>query len=276
MTSTTATDPSAAQGPEDLPDLGRVIASEEAAEAARAVLAEFEQAEGGYHVGSLTDEELVICTGSPEGAQPMGEWYPGLGEHPQRIARATAYRSLTSREEVMVTMREEELDVMVSQRLMGLLRLRHEPALFTAQAMSRQGPAWYVLRRCEGAWLREVVTGHGLHTHDLVRLDDEEELFLRGFTMLLDHNTASGVSGLRQPGGGAAAPGDVVSFLTRQTHVTQVAMVHPGSDAAAAMVLCVDGDGTTTLGTMEGDGVVYAGAEPDTFLREWRAWRDRW
>lgn len=261
---------------EELPDLGPVIASDEARSAMQAMLDEFASTDGDYHVGSLTDEELVVCTGSVDGAQPLGQWFSGLGDHPQRIARATAYRSLTSREEVLVTTRGEDLDVRVSHRLMALLRLRHAPALLTVQTMTRQGPGSYVLRRCEDAWLREVVTGHGIHTHDLVHLDDDEELFFRGFTFLLDHITASAVSGLHQPGGGAVAPGEVMSFLAKQRHMSQVVLVHPDSESVEAFVICADEAGVMTLGETVGDGVTYRGADLEQILRRWRTWRDGW
>lgn len=273
MTTPTSVEPDADQ----LPDLRAIITSDDAAEAVQEVLREYSDSPESSHVGSLTDEELVVCTGSLEGAQPSGQWYAGLGEHPQRVARATALRSLTSREEVLVTMHEDGgLSTRVSRRLMALLRLRLEIPLLSAQAMTRQGPAWYVLRRCEDLWLREVVSGQGFHSYDLLRLDDDEELFLRGFMGLLDRNTASSVKHLVQPGGGAPAPGEVVSFLTKQRHVTQLAMVHPGTEQPEAAVVAVDEQGETTLGTAHGEDVVYDGADPESVLERVRSWRAGW
>lgn len=262
--------------PMELPDLRSLIVSDEAQEAAAALLDAHRDSGGASHVGSLTDEELAVCFGTVDGAQPVGRWYAGLSENSQLVSRVSAYRSLTSREEVLVTMREDGVDVRVSQRLLGLLRLRMNPPVMTAQGMTRQGPAWYVVRRCEDAWLREVVTGHGIHTHDLIALDDDEELFLRGFTALLDRNTPSDVNGLRQPGRGAQTPGDVVSFLTRQRNVTQVLFVDPDVEQPEALVLCVDDSGATTLGRADGDDVVYHGSDPEVFLERWRSWRERW
>ncbi|MGO1166410.1 MAG: hypothetical protein ACTMHL_07315 [Janibacter sp.] len=259
---------------EDLPDLGPLLDTDEAREALQAVLEEFEAADGPYHVGSLTDEELVVCTGSLDGAQPTGSWYPELGEHPQRIARTSAYRSLTSREDVLVTMRGEDVDIRVSQRLLALLRLRHGPALLTVQTVTRQGPGWYVLRHFEGMWLREVVTGHGMHSHDLVHLNETEEFFFRGFTFLLDHVTASGVAGLHQPAG--SVPGEVVSFLAKQRHLSQVALVHQDSDVPETFVLCADDSGAITVGDTADGSVTYRGAGPESVLRRYRAWRDGW
>lgn len=266
--------PALLPGPDDLPDLRAVIATDEAASAAQALVDEHLATGEPRHVGSLTDEELVVCTGSVDGARPTGRWYDTLGETPRRIAETAALRSLTSREELLLIMRGEEVDVSISDRLTALLRLRASAPLMTAQAMTREGPTWYLLRRCGDAWLREVVSASGLHTHDLVRLGDDEELFLRGFLLLLDHNVASDLTALHQPGGGAPPPGEVVSFLATQRHVTQLALVHPPDDAVEALVVCVDETGATTLGVTDGEGVTYRGAAPEAILDRWRTWRD--
>ncbi|QNF93095.1 hypothetical protein [Janibacter sp. YB324] len=134
--------------PDDLPDLRPIIASDDAAQAVHEVLAQYAESADTSHLGSLTDEELVVLMGGIEAVEPVGQWYPGLGEHPQRVSRATALRSLTSREEVIVTQDAEgDLSARVSRRLMALLRMRFEPVGLSAQSMTRQGPSWYVLRR---------------------------------------------------------------------------------------------------------------------------------
>ena len=69
-------------------------------------------------------------------------------------------------------------------------------------------------------------------------------------------------------------PGEVVSFLTTQRHVTQLALVHPPDDAVEALVVCVDETGATTLGVTDGEGVTYRGAAPEAILDRWRTWRD--
>ena len=105
----------------------------------------------------------------------------------------------------------------------------------------------------------------------------DEELFFRGILGLLDHATASSVDGLRQPGGGAPAPGEVMTFLARQRNVTQLALVPPGEDAEPeACVVAVDEQGGTTVGAVEGDGLVYAGTAPQDVLERSRAWRGAW
>lgn len=275
MTTTPTDTPPAA---DDLPDLRPIIASDEAAQAVEEVLAEYAKSSDTSHLGSLTDEELVVLMGGIEAVEPVGQWYPGLGEHPQRVSRATALRSLTSREEVIVTQDAEgDLSARVSRRLMALLRMRFEPVGLSAQSMTRQGPSWYVLRRVGDLWLREVVTAQGFHAFDLVRLDEDEELFFRGILGLLDHTTASSVDGLHQPGGGAPAPGEVMAFLARQRNVTQLALVPPGPDAEPeALVVVVDEQGGTTVGSVEGDGLVYSGAAPQDVLERYRAWRGAW
>lgn len=262
---------------EQLPDLRPIIASDQAAEAVAEVLSEYAESTDTSHLGSLTDEELVVLMGGIEAVEPLGQWYPGLGEHPRRVARTTALRSLTSREEVLVAQTAEgDLNARMSRRLMALLRMRFAPVGLSAQAMTRQGPSWYTLRRCEDLWLREVVTPQGLHAFDLVRVDDDEELFIRGFLGLFDRCTASSVKGLSQPGGGAPAPGEVVAFLAKQRHVSQLALVHPDREHTEAVVVAVDEGGATTLGTTRGDGLVYDGVDPEAVLDRLRSWHASW
>lgn len=257
----------------EIPDLRAVIGSERAAQAGVKLVGEHAVSGEPMHVGSLTDEELAVCLGSLAAAEPAGRWMVSLGEFPRRVAMIAAFRSLTSREELVVVQEDGGPEFSVSERLMGLLRLRHSPVRVTAQAMTPQGPTWYVLRQCDGAWLREVVSEQGHHTFDLVQLDDMEELFFRLVLQLQEQQVASDVA-LTQPAG--PPEGETVAFLTKQQHVTQVALVHPDQDEPESFVVCHDRSGALTVGDVTAAGVTYAGAAPVEVTARWRAWRERW
>lgn len=272
---TTTSTPLGDSGAPTLPDLAPAIASEQAAESAEAMRAEHRDGEEAVHLGSLTDEELVVCLGSDEAAQPLGSWYSRLGEHPARVARTTALRSLTSREEVFVRSDEAgDLGAQVSGRLLGMLRLRHERVLLSAQMMTRQGPAWYLLRQVgEGQWLREMISEHGFHSFDLVRLDEAEQGFLQVIMQMPDDVTPSDVDLVQEPGPPA---GELLSFLTKQRHVTQLALQHPDEDLARGLVVSVDESKHLTVGRQEDRRLRHRGADPEVVWQAWQAWVDAW
>lgn len=259
---------------EELPDLTPLLDSDDAREAVAAVVGERREAEGTVAMGALSDEELFACLASDAHVQPQGQWFSTLTAKERRTARITALRSLTTREEVFVGAGDDGLEARMSIRLMALLRLRRDPVLLSAQGMTRQGPSWYLLRRHDDVWMREVVSEHGFHSHDLVLLDDNEETFFRAFTSLDDEHHASTVS-LRQHG--EAAPSvELRRFLEEQRHITQLAMVHPDEEVPEAHVVCVDQSGAMTLAVPEGNDLVYSGGSASTIVDRWRAWRDLW
>lgn len=259
---------------EQLPDLTPLLDSDEASEAAAAAADERRGADGTVALGALSDEELFACLASDDLVQPQGQWFATLTEKERRTARIAALRSLTTREEVLVGGADDGLEASMSWRLMALLRLRRDPVLLSAQGMTRQGPSWYLLRRHEDVWMREVVSEHGFHSHDLVLLDEGEEAFFRAFAALRDEHHASTVS-LRQQGAAPPSP-QLRRFLGEQRHITQLTMLHPGEDVPETHVVCVDQSGAMTLAVPEGDDLVYSGGSPATIVDRWRAWRDLW
>lgn len=265
--------PNATGAADDIPDLRAVIDSEKAAAAGTRFVDEHTASGEPMHLGSLTDEELAVCLGSLAAAEPAGRWMASLGEFPRRVAMIAAFRSLTSREELVVVQRNDGPEFSVSDRLMGVLRLRNSPVRLTAQAMTPRGSTWYVLRQCDGAWLREVVSEQGHHTFDLVQLDDNEELFFRVVLQLQEQQIASDVV-LTQPTG--PPEGETVAFLAKQQHVTQVALVHPDQDEPESFIVSHDRSGTLTMGDVTAAGVTYAGALPAEVTARWTAWRKRW
>lgn len=258
-------------GSDELPDLRRIISTDEAAEAASALRAEHAAQDGPLGLGIVTDEELLVCLGSVGDAQPMGSWFPALGEDAQRLAKATAMRGLTSRQEIFITGVEDgELAARISGRLLGILRLRTEPVTMSAQGATRQGSAWYLLRPLgEGQWLRELVSEQGFHTFDIVRLDEEHEGSLQVFVQVPDTATASDVD-LTQATG--SPDGDVVEFLTTQRHLTQLALQFPGEELARGLVVAVDDDRRLTLGRQHEGGIAHRGADPSELWVEYREW----
>lgn len=271
---TTWADPSLDMPVDDLPDLTSIVDSPQSVDAVTAVIDEYREADRGLALGALSDEELVAC--APVGAEvrPHGTWYASLGDRERRTARATALRSLTTREELYVESGDEGLQARMSLRLMALLRLRREPVVLIAQGMTRQGPSWYQLRRYDDVWLREVVSEHGFHSHDLVPLDEMEEMFFRVFCALGDKPQPSQAS-FRQSADGLPSR-QLRSFLAEQRHVTQLAMVHPGEDVPESYVVCVDQHNAMTIGVPDGDDLVYSGGSAETVVERWRAWRDLW
>ncbi|HIZ99700.1 MAG TPA: hypothetical protein H9805_14130 [Candidatus Janibacter merdipullorum] len=259
---------------ERLPDLTPVLDTDDAREAVEEALDERRRSEGTVALGALSDEELFACLASVAHVQPQGQWFSTLTERERRTARIAALRSLTTREEVFVAGGADGLEASMSRRLMALLRLRREPVLLSAQGMTRQGPSWYLLRRVDDLWMREVVSEHGFHSHDLVLLDDHEERFFRAFSALSDEHHASSVA-LRQRGD-APPSAQLRRFLGEQRHITQLAMVHPGEDVPETHVVCVDQSGAMTLAVPEGDDLVYSGGSPATIVDRWHAWRDLW
>lgn len=260
---------------EDLPDLRPVIASDHAQESMTDLLTQHEEhGEPSLHLGALTDEELVVCLGSAEAAAPLGGWYPGLGAGAQRVARACAMRSLTSREEVLVRAVDEGMGAQVSNRLLGVLRLRQERVLLSAQGMTQRGPSWYLLRRvAPGQWMRELVSEQGFHTFDLVRLDEAEEAFLEVYLQMPGDSTPSDVD-LTQPAGPPS--GDVVSYLSRQRNITQLAFQHPEEDLARGLVVALDDERRLTVGRQSEDGLAHRGASPEEVWQAWREWQAAW
>lgn len=260
---------------DELPDLRPLLDTDSAQEALTGVLDEFRGSDGPLSIGALSDEELFACLASEAHVQPQGEWFSGLTSAQRRTARTAALRSLTTRGEVMVGSDEDgDVGARMSLRLMALLRLRRDPILLSARGMTRQGPSWYLLRRHGDVWMREIVSEHGYHSHDLVRLDDTEEVFFRMFAALGDQQHPSRVS-LRHEGGVPMSMA-VRAFLADQRHVTQLAMVHPGQDDPESFVICVDHDEAMTIGVPQGEDLVYSGGAASAVLERWRAWREQW
>lgn len=260
--------------PDELVDLTPLLDSDSAEEALTAVLDEYRSTDEALALGALSDEELFACLASEVHVQPQGQWFSTLTTAERRTARVAALRSLTTRAEVVVGAGDDGVEAQMSQRLMALLRLRQDPILLSARAMTRQGPSWYLLRKHGDIWLREVVSVHGFHHHDLVRLDEQEEVVFRLFAALGDKQHPSTAS-LRHEGDTAASP-EMRRFLADQVNVTQLAMMLPGQDEPEAYVICVDQHEAMTIGVPEGDDLVYSGDSASTVVERWRAWRELW
>lgn len=258
----------------ELIDLTPLLDSDSAEEALAVVLEEYRDTDGGLALGTLSDEELFACLASEDHVQPQGQWFSTLTAAERRTARVAALRSLTTRDEVIVGSGDEGAEARMSRRLMAVLRLRRDPILLSAKAMTRQGPSWYLLRKHDDVWVREVVSGHGFHSHGLVRLDDQEETVFRLFCALGDTQHPSTVFVRHE--GDTPAPPQMRRFLAGQRNVTQLAMMLPGQDDPEAYVICVDEHEALTIGVPEGDDLVYSGGSASTIVDRWRAWRDLW
>lgn len=264
-------------GPDEaLPDLTPIVESDDAAEAVASVVAEHRETGRALAVGALSDEELFAYLASEEQVQPQGQWFSTLSQAERRIARIAALRSLTTREEVVIGSADGDgdLEARMSLRLMALLRLRREPVLLSAQGMTRHGPSWYLLRKHDDVWMREIVSEHGFHSHHLVQLDDQEEVFFRLFTALGDTQHPSTVS-LRQQADVPLSL-ELRRFLEEQRHITQLAMVLPGEEVPESYVICVDHREAMTIGIPDGDDLRYSGDSADSVVERWRVWRDLW
>ncbi|APH01758.1 hypothetical protein IGS73_11050 [Janibacter indicus] len=159
----------------------------------------------------------------------------------------------------------------VGQRLLGLLRLRLEPARLVVEVLTEQGPAWYLLRQGTAGWMREVVSRDGFRAFDLLELDDGEVNALGAAVHVGAEASASDVD-LVQPAQGEG-PAEVAAFLAEQEHVAQVTLTS-AQGVTSGLVVCVAPDGALTLGRpTEDGGLRYAGATAPQLREVWDTWR---
>lgn len=265
------TDTTTVQDAVELPDLRSALMAEAAGEAAAAVTARRTEP-GAMRLGSLTDEELVAALGDVETAAPLGRWFSGLDDATAQTVRASALRSLTSRGEVVFAPDEEgTVAPRVGQRLLGLLRLRLEPARLVVESVVGSGPAFYVLRQGSAGWMRELVSADGFHSFDLLELDDTE---INTFAAALGVGAGAAPSDvdLVQPADGEA-PAAVREVLAAQEHVAQVTLTSAEGETTG-LVVAVGADGALTLGRPAEDGSVhFTGASTDELRAVWTTWR---
>lgn len=256
----------------EVPDLTSALMTDAAGEAAAAVMARRTEPGTTVRLGSLTDEELVAALGSVETAAPLGRWFTGLDEATAGAVRAAALRSLASREEVVFAPDEHgEVVPHVGQRLLGLLRLRLEPARLVVESLAGSGTACYVLRQGAAGWMRELVSRDGFHTFDLLDLDDGEADTFGAAVGVGAEASASDVD-LVQPAQGEA-PAEVAAFLAEQEHVAQVTLTSAEGETTG-LVVCVAPDGALTLGRpTEDGGLRYVGATAPQLREVWDTWR---
>lgn len=249
-----------------------LVESDEAKRLAAELLETARGSELPLETGTLTDEELVAYLGSEQAAGPMGIWYPSLIVEPKQLAQFATLRALTARGQFMQLVDDDGQEAyQLAEPVLATLRHRSVEPRLSAQTARDDGPWWYILRPVEdGLWLRELVTPAGMHSFHIVRLEDEEEVFL----------TVTGVSA-------AAAAAEVTvdlaedrlteeseetAFLAGCTHVTSLMAATPDQPAPDVLNIHVREGGEVFLGRRIGDEMAFRGAPGDVIADTWRSW----
>ena len=223
-------------------------------------------------IGTLTDEELVAYLGSEEAAGPMGIWYSSLVVEAKEFAQIATLRALTARGQFLQLADDSGQEAyQLAEPVLATLRLRDTEPRLSAQTARDDGPWWYILRPLQGGlWLREVVTPAGMHSFHIVRVADEEELFL----------TVIGV-GASAPAAPVEAdlapeelesPGPRSSFLEGCTHSTSLMAITPGEPRPDVLNIHVTQEGSVFVGRRIDERMSFRGAPGEVIADTWRSW----
>ncbi|MEN3123366.1 hypothetical protein [Janibacter sp. LM] len=261
------TDTTAAEAP--LLDL---VASDEAQRVCAELLDTARTSQLPLEIGTLTDEELVAYLGSEDAAGPMGVWYSSLVVEAKQLTQFATLRALTARGQFLQLVDESGQEAYrLAEPVLATLRLRDTEPRLSAQTARDDGPWWYLLRPLEGRlWLREVVTPAGMHSFHIVRVEDEEELFLT-------------VVGVTAGAPAAAVEADLTpaqletqtednSFLADCTHSTSLMAISPGQATPDVLNIHVGQDAAVFLGRRMGEHMAFRGAPGQVVVDTWRSW----
>lgn len=248
-----------------------LVESAEAERVAEGLLDSARGAQLPLEIGTLTDEELVAYLGSEEAAGPMGLWYRALKIEAKELAQVATLRALTARGQfAQLVDAEDQHAYQLAEPALATLRLRRAEPRLTAQTTRDDGPWWYILRPLEdGLWLREMVTPAGMHSFHLVRVEDEEQLFLTVIGVAPEAPAAAVEADL--PPDELEEQSEANAFLEGCTHVTSLMAATPDQSTPDVLNIHVKDD-EVFLGRRVGDHMAFRGAPGELVADTWRSW----
>lgn len=248
-----------------------LVESDEAKRVAAELLETAGTSELPLEIGTLTDEELVAYLGSEDVAGPMGIWYSSLLVEAKQLTQFATLRALTARGQFLQLVDDSGQEAyQLAEPVLATLRLRSTEPRLTAQVARDDGPWWYIVRPLEGGlWLREVVTPAGMHSFHIVRVEDEEELFLTVIGVAPDASAATVEADLTEDQLRSESP--VNAFLEGCTHSTSLMAIVPGQPAPDVLNIHVK-EGEVFVGRRLADRMSFRGAPGQAIVDTWRSW----